>query len=64
MNNQSIARKSLNHYNTLPHRTAYARLIESSTTTRARASYYVPLNDHLIDHYTHHTLHTLLLLRL
>ena len=64
MNNQSIAHKSLNHDNTLPHRTAYARLIKSSTTTRARASYYVPLNDHSIDHYTHHTLHTPSLLRL
>ena len=63
MNNQSIAHKSLTHYNTLPHQTAYARLIKSSTTTRARACYYVPLNDHLIDPYTHHRLRTPLLLR-
>ena len=35
MNNQSIAHKSLNHHNTLPHHTAYARLIKSSTATRA-----------------------------
>ena len=64
MNNQSIAHKSLNHYNTLPHHTAYARLIKSSTTTRARARYYTALNDHFINHYTHHTLHTPSLLRL
>ena len=64
MNNQSITRKSLTHYNTLPHQTAYARLIESSTTTRARARYYTALNDQFIDHYTHHTLHTPSLLRL
>ena len=63
MNNQSIAYKLLNHHNTLPHRTAYARLNKSSTTTRARASYYVPLNDHFVDHYTHHRLRTPLLLR-
>ena len=63
MSHQSIAHKSPNHYNALPHRTAYARLIESSTTTRARASYYAPLNDHFINHYTHHTLRTPLLLR-
>ena len=63
MNNQSIAHKSLNHYNTLPHHTAYARLIKSSTTTRARARYYTALNDHFIDHYTYHTLRTPLLLR-
>ena len=56
--------KSLNHHNTLPYHTAYARLIKLSITTRARASYYVPLNDHFIDHYTHHTLHTSSLLRL
>ena len=47
--------------NTLPRRSVYARLIKSSTTTRA--SYYVPLNDHFTDHYTHHTLHTPPLLR-
>ena len=41
---------SLNHYNTLPHRYTYARLTKSSTTTRARASYYVPLNDPFIVH--------------
>ena len=58
MNNQSISHKSLNHYTTLPHHTAYARLIKSSTTTLARARYYVPLNDHFIDHYTHHRLRT------
>ena len=63
MNNQSILNKSLNHHNTLPHHTAYARLIKSSTTTRARARYYTALNDHFINHYTHHTLHTPLLLR-
>ena len=62
MNNQRIAHKSLNYHNTLDYRTAYARLIKLSTTTRARASYYVPLNDHFINHYTHHTLHTPLLL--
>ena len=64
MNNQRIAHKSLNNHNTLSHRTAYARLTKSSTTTRARASYYVPLNDHSIDHYTQYTLHTPSLLRL
>ena len=64
MNNQSIAHKSLTYHNTVLHRTPYARLIKSSTTARARARYYVPLNDHLIDHYTHHTLHTPSLLRL
>ena len=64
MNNQRIAHKSLNHHNTLQHCTAYARLIKSSTTTRARARYYTAHNDHFIDHYTHHTLHTPSLLRL
>ena len=64
MNDLSIAHKSLHYQNTLPHRTAYARLTKWSTTTRARASYYVPLNDHFIDHYTHHTLRTPSLLRL
>ena len=49
MNNQSI-KITINHYNTLQHRTAYARLIKSSTTTRARARYYTALNDH----FTHH----------
>ena len=39
MNNQSIAHKSLNYYNTLPHLTAHARLNKSSTTTRVRAIY-------------------------
>ena len=63
MNNQSIAHKSLNHYNTLPHHTAYARLIKSYTTTRARARYYTALNDHFTDHYTYHTLRTPSLLR-
>ena len=63
MNKQSISHKSINCHNTLPRRSAYARLITSSTTTRARVSYYVPLNDHFIDHYTHHTLHTPSLLR-
>ena len=55
MNNQNLAHKSLNHYHTVLHRIAYARLIKLSTTTHARASYYVPLNDHFIDHYTHRT---------
>ena len=63
MNNQSIAHKLLNHLNTLLHRTAYARLIKSSTTTRARARYYTTLNDHFTDHYTYHTLHTPSLIR-
>ena len=63
MNNQSIAHKSPNYHNTLPHRTAYARLIKSYTTTRARARYYTALNDHFTDHYTYHTLHTPSLLR-
>ena len=63
MNNQSIAHKSLNYQNTMPHRTAYARLIKSYTTTRARARYYTALNDHFTDHYTYHTLHTPSLLR-
>ena len=63
MNNQSITHKSLTYHNTLLHHTAYARLIKSSTTTRARARYYTALNDHCIDHYTHHTLHTPSLLR-
>ena len=58
-----MSHKSLNHFNTLPRRSAYARLIESSTTTRTRASYYVPLNDRLIDHYVHHRLRTPSLLR-
>ena len=63
MNNQSIAHKSVNHDNILPHHIACARLIKSSTTTRARARSYVPLNDHFTDHYTHHTLRTPSLLR-
>ena len=59
----SIAHKSLNYHNTLPHRTGYARLIKSSTTTRARARYYVPLTTILlitihIIHYTHHRYYT------
>ena len=63
MNDQSIAHKSLHYHNTLPHHTAYAQLIKSSITTRARARYYTALDDHFIDHYTHHTLHTPSLLR-
>ena len=61
MNNQSIAHKSLTYHNTLLH-IPYARLIKSSTTTRARARYYTAL-DHFTDHYTYHTLHTPSLLR-
>ena len=64
MNNQCIAHKSLNYHNTLPYRTAYARLIKLSTTTRARACYYVPLTTILlitihIIHYTHHRYYAL-----